>query len=382
MKKLLFTLLAIACIQTSNAQTLPPKQAYPFTVKQIHSGHSLTDPLFYPHWPGQYVNLMTGVRGVWAGDAIGKSTMPGSAMKARWETPPGYGAPDARHGIKNWELLCITERVPLLYPGGNSQQWYLDGIQEQRQHLSLFVNNAWNSGNNGAGAPTLLWTTWTNINNSDGPWRQMLETMGAEWESMQDYANANRPSGAPPVYLIPGHKMMARLYDDIQAGIVPDITNISQFFSDNIHTNELGAYAIAMIHYACIYNKNPTGLPNNLLPNAPIGTPIPSKALATYLQTMIWDVVTKYDRTGIASSSTAVATDVENEATWNVFPNPASDFLFIDGVNVTNGDRTYIFNNLGEVVYSGNENRIDIGHLVPGPYFLKAGSRNATFIKK
>ncbi|MFN8338593.1 MAG: hypothetical protein U0T36_06195 [Saprospiraceae bacterium] len=57
------------------SQDLPPKQAYPYDVKQIHSGHSLTDPLFYPHWPGQYVNLMTTLRGNWAGDDIGKSTI-------------------------------------------------------------------------------------------------------------------------------------------------------------------------------------------------------------------------------------------------------------------------------------------------------------------
>jgi hypothetical protein len=383
MKKICLFLLVILFARTATAQTLPPKQAYPLNVKQIHSGHSLTDPLFYPHWPGQYVNLMTEVRGAWAADAIGKSTMPGSAMKARWETPPGYGAPDARHGIKNWELLCITERVPLLYPGGNSQQWYIDGIEEQRRHLSLFVNNAWQNGNNGAGAPTLLWTTWTAIDNSNGPWRKMLDTLGTEWEAMQDYANANRPAGAPPVYLIPGHKMMAQLYDDIQAGIVPDITSISQFFSDNIHTNELGAYAIAMIHYACIFNRNPVGLPNNLLPNAPAGTPIPSKALATYLQNMIWDVVTKYNRTGVQSLASSVTPEPGIENQFIVYPNPASDVLIINRANPGFvSEKIYILNNLGQSVYSDSETKIDIAHLPPGVYFLKSGNKSRAFVKE
>lgn len=273
---------------------LPPKDPYPIDVKQIHSGHSLTDPLFHP-WPGLYVDLITLEMGSWAGDLIGKSTVPGSSMQYRWENPPGFGAPDARHDIEDWELLSITDRVPLYYEGGNTQEWYLEGLAAQRAHFSLFVNNAWNNGNGGNGAPTLLWTTWTNIDNSDGPWRDMLDVLGTEWEYMQDYANENKPVGATHVYLIPGHKMMARLYDDIQLGVVPGITQLSQFFSDNIHVNDLGAYAVAMIHYACIYNTSPVGLPAKLNDNATK----PSDELALYLQTMIWEVVTGYERTGL-----------------------------------------------------------------------------------
>jgi len=387
MKKTNFILVAVvmtfALFTKSISQTFPPKQSYPLNVRQIHSGHSLTDPLFYPHWPGQYVNLMNKIRGVWAVDDVGKSTIPGSALRARWENPPGYGAPDARHNIANWELLTITERVPLLYPGGNSQQWYLNGIQEQRQYLSLFVNNAWNIGNKGNGTPTLLWTTWTNIDNSDGPWRQMLDTLGKEWENMQDYANANRPNGAPLVYLIPGHKMMARLFDDIKAGVVPDITNILELFSDNIHTNELGAYAISMIHYACIFNTNPTGLTNNLLPNnAPPDTPYPSEALANYLQTMIWDVVTNYERTGVSdklSINNAIKTDIN----LKVYPNPSNDFLIVerDDMVAKSEDLIYISDILGQIVYSGYENKINISHLSTGCYIVKVGNKNTTFIK-
>ncbi|MBK8670573.1 MAG: hypothetical protein IPN89_14420 [Saprospiraceae bacterium] len=248
--KIICTAIFVICsTYLSIGQLLPPKQAYPLDIKQIHSGHSLTDPLF-SNWPGQYVNLIGIVNAIpsWQlFDAmVGKSTSPGSSISYRWENAPGFGAPDARHHIGNWQLLSITERVPLLYQGGSTQQWYLDGIQEQKTYLSNFVNNAWNIGNSGNGAPTLLWTTWTNIDNSDGPWRQMLDIQGAEFERMQDYANANRPVGATPVYIIPGHKMMARIYDDIQLNLVPGITNISQLFSDNIHTNSLGNYAIAM----------------------------------------------------------------------------------------------------------------------------------------
>ncbi|MFM8568602.1 MAG: hypothetical protein ACKOB6_03230, partial [Candidatus Kapaibacterium sp.] len=234
------------------AQGLPPKQAYAPTVKQIHSGHSLTDPLFYPYWPGQYVNLMGVVNTTspWQlmDKTIGKSTTPGSSMRNRWEKAPSSG-PDARGGIADWEVLCITERVPLYYEGGSSQEWYKTALADQREMLSMFVNNAWTNGNGGKGAASLLWTTWVQIDSTaPGLFRTRLDVQGAEWERMQDYANEKRPTGAPPVYLIPGHKMMSRLFDDIAAGKVPGLTNIRQFFGDNIHTNELGAYAISMIH--------------------------------------------------------------------------------------------------------------------------------------
>jgi hypothetical protein len=366
-------------------QVLPPKQAYPFNIKQIHSGHSLTDPLF-ANWPGQYVNLI-GIQNslpAWQlFDAmVGKSTVPGSSLRFRWENVPGFGAPDARHQIGNWQLLSITERVPLNYQGGNSQQWYLDGIQEQKTFLSNFVNNAWFNGNNGNGAPTLLWTTWTNIDNSNGPWRSMLDIQGAEFEKMQDFANANRPSGAPPVYIIPGHKMMAKIFDDIALGLVPGITNINQIFSDNIHTNELGSYAISMIHYACIFNKSPEGLTNNLLPsNAPQGTPIPSPALALYLQRMIWNVVTSYPRTGVLNPTSTSSNESSNQKNIKIYPNPVSDFLYIERNNLLEKKEVKIFNSTGNLFFSSFDDKIDMSQFPSGIYFLSDGVESLKFVK-
>jgi hypothetical protein len=371
--------MALLCTDFAFSQTLPPKQAYPFNVKQIHSGHSLTDPLFYPHWPGQYVNLMTQVRGQWAGNEIGKSTIPGSPMRWRWNNSSGY--PDAKNDIKEFELLCVTEVANLCYEGGSNASWYQDCIKEQREYLTLFTNNAWVNGNQGKGAPTLLWTTWVSINDADGPFRQMLNNLGAEWERMQDHANLNRPNGAPPVYIIPGHKMMARLYDDVQAGIVPDITHFNQFFSDNIHVNELGAYAIALIHYACIYNINPLGLPHKLIDNPPAGTPLPTPALAQYLQKLVWEIVTNYERTGEKEiTSNLEEYDPSNEISLS--PNPTVDKISLShkNLNYVFGN-IKIFNNMGAVVYEGSETNIDLSHFIAGIYVLKADKYVKRFVK-
>lgn len=384
--RIAYIIILLSLSKLTSAQPLPPKQAYPLNVKQIHSGHSLTDPLFYPHWPGQYVNLIAGKNSLQGyqvvNNMVGKSTMPGSAMKARWTTPVTGGAPDARINIANWELLSITERVPLLYEGGSTQQWYINGIKEQKDYLSLFVNNAWNNGNNGKGCPTLLWTTWTNIDNSNGPWRDMLDIQGAEFERMQDYANQNRPSGAPPVYIIPGHKMMGQLFDDIKAGKVPGITNISQFFSDNIHTNELGAYAISMIHYACIFNTSPVGLPRNLIPSAPAGTPIPSDSLANYIQNMVWKVVTSYPRTGIYITSGSA--EAVNQ-TVQLFPNPADASIQLSIPSTLLQAPWFVSNCTGQVLCSGTAHSlqtvIPLQTLPSGVYSLCLGKEDKQWLR-
>lgn len=364
------------------SQNLPPKKPYPFSVKQIHSGHSLTDPLF-SNWPGQYLNLIGEINKLPGGQLfdtmVGKSTVPGSNLIWRWENPVGYGSPDARVNIENWELLSITERVPLLYEGGSTAQWYIEGIQEQKKYLSLFVNNAWKNGNRKKGTPTLLWTTWTNIDNSDGPWREMLDFQGMEFERMQDYANQNILPGASPVYIIPGHKMMAKLYDDIQKTKVPGITNIKQFFSDNIHPNELGAYAISLLHYACIFNKSPLGLPNDLILDTNKSQKTPSPALATYLQNMIWDVVTTYERTGIYLNPLAKEISSDNEIV--VYPNPVSDELFIERTNQKMSDEIFIYDLMGNIILKTNGEKLNISNIHAGTYILRVGNLTKKIFK-
>ncbi len=381
MKKIILV-IAIASTHICYSQSLPPKQPSPFNVKQIHSGHSLTDPLFH-----QYATLVGIKNSMSLGNVlytmVGVSTIPGSPIRWRWYNPPG-GLPItpgfvscARLEIADYELLSITERVPLLYEVVDSL-----GIAQQKHYLSSFVNNAWNNGNNGNGAPTLLWTTWVRIDGSNGDFRQMLDIQGGEWERMQDYANLNRPAGAPPVYIIPGHKMMARLYDDIQLGIVPGIDSIHKFFDDNIHTNERGDYAVAMIHYACVFNANPYGITNDLTLYVPPHPNTPSLALASYLQTMIWDVVCNYPRAGINCSVTSISPTNTQKNNFNLYPNPVSSNNLmcewnIDSetevqVDICDVSGRIVKNICSKTMKVGNyQHTIDVSTILPGIYFIK-----------
>lgn len=63
------------------------------------------------------------MRATWAGDEIGKSTIPDSPIFWRWENDSSdnnYGVPSAKHDIQDWELLVITEGVPFLNNEGTS----------------------------------------------------------------------------------------------------------------------------------------------------------------------------------------------------------------------------------------------------------------------
>lgn len=364
----------ITCQSAIGQDYLIPKQAYSQDVKQIHSGHSLTDPLFHP-WPGLYVELVTRQLGFWAGDNIGKSTIPGSPMFWRWQH--SSGTPDARLDIADWELLSITEGVPLFYEGGNTADWYLMGLDSQRVYLSIWTNHAWQHGNGGLGAPTLLWTTWTNIDDSDGPWREMLDIQGQEWEIMQDYANSRRLPGAPPIYIIPGHKMMARIYDDIQLGLVPGISHISQLFEDNIHVNNIGSYAVAMIHYACIFNANPTGLPHALLD----AIPPPTVEQAEYFQKIVWETVLNYPRSGL-SHLLSKEDQLHSEEHWTISPNPAHTYITIQS-DITEKGLITIMNTHGKVVlHSEATEKIFVGHLPAGIYLACLQLRGKLLTRK
>ena len=109
-----------------------------------------------------------------------------------------------------------------------------------------------------------------------------------------DDVNRPRAGKAPPMRLIPAGQGMARLYDALAAGEVPGATRIQDFFSDDIHPNDLGMYYVAMIHYATITGQPAEGLPRRLT-DAHGGTfQTPSPDLAATLQRLADETVAAY----------------------------------------------------------------------------------------
>ena len=295
MRKMKMLLAAVLCTLISIGLSSPDKAfaaERPLSLRVIQSGHSLTDPI--PD-PLQAMIRAAGFRG----QTIARSTVPGSPMDWRWNNAPGYGLPDARHAIADYDVLVLTERVSVHI----TIEWH----NSLDQALTWF-NHAWTEGNGGKGAETILYATWVGIdsgpdaanpyNDPQGliPFRERMDLEMEGWQSILDHVNANRIAGSPPMRMIPGPLLMDELYDAIERGEVPGITNIAEFFSDDIHLNDLGAYYIALAHYAVIYNRDPRGLPNRL----GMATS-PSRELATWMQDTVWRVVSSYEGSGVGS---------------------------------------------------------------------------------
>lgn len=141
------------------AETYPPRAASPLTVRQIHSGHSLSDVYGSNPWPGRLILATAQKTGDRAYDTIHRSIIPGGSLRWRWDNPSYH--PDARRNISDFELMVITEGVPLAVDPEAFKTNSLDVLDR--------------------------------------------------WELMQDSANANRPAGMPRIYMIPGHRLMMRL---------------------------------------------------------------------------------------------------------------------------------------------------------------------------
>lgn len=275
---------------------LPPREPSPPTVRQIHSGHSLTDTYMIHPWPGRLILATERIRGTKPHDTIKASTIPGSPMRWRWDNPTET---DARRDIGDFELLVITEGSPLML----NEEWF---VEDTLHYLDLWVENTWKNGNGGKGAELMLYSTWphwryTNSEKpADGsgevPFRERLDVQGALWERMQDSANVNRPDGMKPVYMIPGHRLLARIYDDIAAGTAP-FASIGDIFEDDIHLNDTGNYAVSSLVYAVIYQRNPAEIPDRLAPEDTL-----TQEQARYLKTVAWDVATSYPRTGVPAN--------------------------------------------------------------------------------
>lgn len=263
---------------------IAPVAARPLDLRIILSGHSLTDPM------GQALPRLVRAAGG-AGDRIALSTIPGAPMDWRWNnrTHP----PDAREDIAGFDVMVQTERVSL----SGTRPWHNSDDEALR-----WARHGWENGAGGQGAEVLLYASWVTLDTGPGfdthgdadlalPWRARLDREFAAWEEIMDHVNANRPEGAAQMRMIPATLVMAAVYDAIERGNAPEgLDDIRQLFTDDIHLTPLGAWLVALTHYAVIYARDPRGLPG------PEGA---TQALVDWAPALVWQVVTGYPGTGV-----------------------------------------------------------------------------------
>lgn len=256
----------------------------PLNLRIIMSGHSLTDPMGSALPP-----LVQAAGGI--GGRIALSTIPGAPMDVRWNDR--RPSPDARTDIAEFDVLVQTERVSL----SGTRYWHKSDDEALR-----WARHAWENGADGQGAEVLLYATWVSLDTGPGfathgdedsslPWRTRLDREFTSWEEIMAHVNAHRPGDAPQMRMIPATLVMAAIYDAIDAGAAPEgLRDIRQLFSDDIHLSPLGAWLVALTHYAVIYARDPRGLPG------PQGA---SPELVEWAQALVWEVVTGYPGTGV-----------------------------------------------------------------------------------
>ena len=155
-----------------------------------------------------------------------------------------------------------------------------------------------------------LYETWHRLDDPEG-WLERIDTdLARHWEGdLLRHAMAEENVGTIPI--IPGGQVMAATVRAAEAGNIPGLTNRSNLFAglpdgttDTIHFNDLGAYLMALTHYATIYQRSPVGLPSALTraDGSPV-TPIAAET-ANALQRIVWEVVTGYALTGVPQQQT------------------------------------------------------------------------------
>ena len=153
-----------------------------------------------------------------------------------------------------------------------------------------------------------LYETWHQLDDPQGWLTRLDADPGRYWEGVLLAQAMAATQDMPPIYVIPAGRVMAELVRRIEASDGFDgVTSREDLFArredgslDPIHINDLGAYLVALTHYAVLYQRSPVGLPSELY--RADGTPAnaPGAALAELMQETVWDVVSVLPVTGIA----------------------------------------------------------------------------------
>ena len=151
-----------------------------------------------------------------------------------------------------------------------------------------------------------LYETWPEITDPEG-WLNRVDADLARYWEQQILLPAALNTGAP-IYVIPGGQALAAVVRAVvERGEVDGVSRVEDFFAvaadgsqDAIHFNDLGAYVIAITHYAVLYQRDPSGLPYQLSKADGSAAKAPGAELAALMQSTVWNVVQAYPKTGLA----------------------------------------------------------------------------------
>jgi len=129
-----------------------------------------------------------------------------------------------------------------------------------------------------------------------------------------------RLAGTPGLtkpFIIPIGDVLAALDEQIRAGKIGTVADISELYVDNDHLGDVGKFVVGATVYATLFKKNPLGL------DIPSGyaqggdTPL-TPGLATQLESLVWQVVNSDARTGVNSAPLATSQELATTASTSL----------------------------------------------------------------
>lgn len=155
-----------------------------------------------------------------------------------------------------------------------------------------------------------LYETWHPLDDPEGWLERLDRDLDLYWETEILRPALARDGLGAPIYVIPAGQVFARLVREIEArGGVGNVSRREDLFNRNpdgtqdmIHFNDLGAYLVALTHYAVLYHRNPVGLPYQLRRADGSAADAPTEEIARLMQEVVWQVVTHYPKTGVAQA--------------------------------------------------------------------------------
>ncbi|TDT73129.1 hypothetical protein BDE40_3311 [Litoreibacter halocynthiae] len=267
-----------------------PAPKPPQTMNAMHLGHSLVSH----DMPELLVQLSDGRYHY--NSQLGWGTF----LKAHWDpdTPingfeDSNGHPqfrDAHEAIASgeYDAIILTEAVEI-----RDSIKYMDSAK-------MLHNWATKARANNPDVRVYFYETWHDLDDPEGWLERLDRDLEMYWEGAILRPALNLDDNPQPIYVIPAGQVMARFVREIEKrGGVGPIKSRTDLFSDTIHFNAYGAYLVALTHFAVLYQTSPVGLPHNLVKFDGTPAPDPGPEAAKLMQEIVWDVVTRYSRTGV-----------------------------------------------------------------------------------
>jgi hypothetical protein len=266
------------------APLLPPEE--PMHV--YHLGHSLVGR----DMPAMLAQL--------AGDGHGYESQLGwgSSLKVHWhpdEPIKGFEVAndhpryrDARDAARSgaYDAFVATEMVEI-----RDAVRYHDSGRHLAKWCALFRDH-------NPGIRLFLYETWHQLDDPEG-WTFRIER---DYKRYWEGEILRRAAAAieHPIYVIPAGQVLRQFGHAVaERREVEGLAGVSDLFEDQIHLNDLGAYLVAVTHFAVLYQRSPVGLPHTLLRADGTAAQAPGPESARLMQSTAWSVIRSFPHTGV-----------------------------------------------------------------------------------